>query len=366
MISLIDLKRQYLSIKDEINKAVIETLESGNYILGETVEKFEKDICNYLGVNYAIGVANGTDALVISLKALGIGPQDEVITTPWTFFATAEAIVQVGAKPVFVDVDKDTYNIDVNQIESKITKNTKAILPVHIFGQPADMDPINDLAKKYNLFVIEDACQAFGSEYKNRKIGTLGDIACFSFFPTKNLGGFGDGGIIVTNKQEIAEKVRLLRQHGMKKKYYNEIIGFNSRLDAIQAAMLDVKLKYIDNWNKARRRIANAYKQNISLDKIILPYEKNGLKHIYHLFVLQYENRELIMKYLNENNISTGVYYPVPLHLTKALEYLGYKKGDFPIAEMLSTKTFAIPMFPELNENEINYIISKINMFGGK
>lgn len=365
LIQLIDLKRQYLSIKQKIDNAFFTCMESGQYILGQYVEQFEKAVAQYIGTDYAVGVANGTDALVLALEALNIGQGDEVITTPWSFFATAESIAKVGATPVFVDVNESTYNINVELIEEKITKKTKAILPVHIFGQPADMNPIMKLAKEYNLWVIEDACQAFGASYNNRKVGSIGHIGCFSFFPTKNLGGFGDGGIITTNIQEVAERIRCLRQHGSKKKYYNEVIGYNSRLDAIQAAMLLVKIKYIDEWNQKRREIAKRYNQLINLQDIIKPFEDNNGVHIYHLYILQHPKRNDIMKYLNANGIATGVYYPVPLHLTQALNYLGYKKGDFKVSELLSQQTFAIPMFPELTDNEISFIAETINNFGG-
>ncbi|WAM32938.1 DegT/DnrJ/EryC1/StrS family aminotransferase [Caldicellulosiruptor morganii] len=368
MIPLIDLKRQYTMLSHEIMHALDEVLQSGQYILGPKVLEFEKECSEYLNVKHCIGVGNGTDALVIALESLGIGNGDEVITTPFTFFATAEAIVRVGAKPVFVDIDPLSYNINAEEIEKKITSKTKAIIPVHIFGQVCDMGRIVEIAKNYNLYIIEDACQAFGAEYEGKKAGTIGDVGCFSFFPTKNLSGFGDGGLIVTNNDEVAERARMLRQHGSKKKYYNEIIGFNSRLDEIQAAMLLVKLKYIDHWNKKRTEIAQKYNQGLKLEGITLPAKANDYErgHIYHLYVLQHEKRDLIISYLSQKGISTGIYYPVPLHLTKALQFLGYKEGDFKVSEEVSKKAFAIPMFPELTDQEIEYIISSINELGGK
>ncbi|ABP67387.1 Glutamine--scyllo-inositol transaminase [Caldicellulosiruptor saccharolyticus DSM 8903] len=367
MISLIDLKRQYTMLSNEIREAITEVLQSGQYILGSKVAEFEKRCSEYLNVKHCIGVGNGTDALVIALESVGVGNGDEVITTPFTFFATAEAIVRVGAKPVFVDIDPLSYNINPEEIEKKVTPKTKAIIPVHIFGQVCDMDKILEIAKKYNLCVIEDACQAFGAEYNGKKAGTIGDVGCFSFFPTKNLGGFGDGGLIVTNDDEVAEKARMLRQHGSKKKYYNELIGFNSRLDEIQAAILLVKLKYIDDWNKRRSEIAQRYNQGLKLDGLITPAKTNNCErgHIYHLYVLQHERRDELIKYLSQKGIATGIYYPVPLHLTKALQFLGYKEGDFKVAEEVCRKSFAIPMFPELTEEEIEFIISSINEFGG-
>jgi dTDP-4-amino-4,6-dideoxygalactose transaminase len=357
-IELINLKRQYKNLKDEINQAIEKVLENGQYILGPEVKALEKEIAEYLGVRYAIGVANGTDALVLSLRALNIGPGDEVITTPFTFFATSEAISQVGATPVFVDIDPDTYNINPDLIEEKITEKTKAIIPVHIFGQPCDMDKIMEIAKKHNLYVIEDACQAIGSEYKGQKVGTFGDVACFSFFPTKNLGGYGDGGMVVTNNKDLAEKVDILRKHGSKKKYYNEEIGYNSRLDELQAAILRVKLKYLDVWNNQRISAANKYNEllNDLSDAIKTPYKLPEVKHIYHLYCIESKKREFLMEKLKEYGIATGIYYPVPLHLQKAYANLGYKEGDLPVAEEVCRKIFAIPMYPEITDEEINYV----------
>lgn len=357
-IQLVNLERQYDLIENKIDKAIKKVLRNGQYILGPEEKALEKEIAEYLGVRYAIGVANGTDALVLALRALNIGLGDEVITTPFTFFATAEAISHVGAVPVFVDVDPDTYNINSDLIEEKITERTKAIIPVHIFGQPCDMDGIIEIAKKHNLYVIEDACQAMGAEYKGQKVGTFGDAACFSFFPTKNLGGYGDGGMVVTNNSNIAEKVDMLRKHGSKKKYYNEEIGYNSRLDELQAAILRVKLRYLDKWNDMRINAANKYDNLLSdlSDVIKTPYKIKEAKHIYHLYCIQCENREIIMQKLKERGIATGIYYPVPLHLQKAYTNLGYKQSDLPVAEDLCKKIFAIPMFPEISDDEINYI----------
>lgn len=390
-IPLIDLKRQYATIKSESDKKVLDILSSANYIMGDNVKNFENEFADYIGVKHTISVANGTDALIIALKALGIGDGDEVITTPFTFFASAESISTVGATPVFVDVRLDTFNIDPNKIEEKITTRTKAIMPVHIFGQACNMDEINALAKKYNLKVIEDACQAVGGEYKGLKIGTLGDIACFSFFPTKNLGCAGDGGVIVTDDDALATICRGLRTHGSgengKKaynilnnlteeveedkssdntvynplKYFNYLIGHNSRLDEIQAAILRVKLPLLDGWNKNRRENAEFYNRELSNAKLVTPFEEEKIKHVYHMYVLQSEHREKVLEYLKENGIATGVYYPVPLHLQKAYTKLGYEEGDMPNAEYLSKRTFAIPMFAELSEEEKAYIIDIIN-----
>ena len=389
-IPLIDLKAQYESLADKLNEATLVILSSANYIMGKTVLDFEKEFANYIGVKHAISVGNGTDALVLSLKSIGIGEGDEVITTPFTFFATAEAISAVGGTPVFVDVDKETFNIDTTKIEEKITSKTKAIMPVHIFGQSADMDEINEIAKKHNLMVIEDACQAIGGKYKGRKIGTLGDVACFSFFPTKNLGCAGDGGMIVTDNDEIATIARALRTHGSGEngqkaynllnnieeevqksegandtvynplKYYNYLIGYNTRLDAIQAAILDVKIKEIDKWNAKRREIVESYNEALQNNDLVTPVAKDYNEHVYHMYILQSENREEVIEKLKEAGIATGVYYPVPLHLQKVYKNLGYKEGDMPVAEYLSHRTFAIPVYPELNEEQVKYIISKI------
>jgi len=393
-IPLMNLKKQYASIKEEADKKVLEVLSAAQYIMGENVKEFEKEISEYLGVKHSISVGNGTDALIIALKALGIGEGDEVITTPFTFFATAESISFVGATPVFVDVDMNTYNIDPAKIEEKITEKTKAIMPVHIFGQPCDMDPINEIAKKYNLKVIEDACQAIGSEYKGKKTGTLSDIACFSFFPTKNLGCAGDGGMIVTDDDELATICRALRTHGsgangqkayniinsIKEdteedkgsdntvynplKYYNYLIGQNSRLDEIQAAILRVKLRKLDKWNDARRENARFYNAQLKDTELVTPFEATDVKHVYHLYILQSENRTELVNYLKENGIATGVYYPVPLHLQKAYKDLEYKEGDLPNAEYLSHRTFAIPMFAELMNEEKEYIVETLKKFG--
>jgi len=362
--------------------------------MGENVKQFEKEFSEYIGVKYSISVGNGTDALVIALKALGIGEGDEVITTPFTFFATAESISAVGATPVFVDVRLDTFNIDPDKIEAKITPKTKAIMPVHIFGQPADMDEINQIAKKYNLKVIEDACQAVGAEYKGKKAGALGDIACFSFFPTKNLGCAGDGGIIVTDDEDLATICRALRAHGSGAdgskaynllnhaeeninedentdntvynplKYYNYLIGYNSRLDELQAAILRVKLPKLDSWNNLRRQHAAFYNQNLSDTDFITPYEADNRKHVYHMYILQSGKKQEVVSYLKEKGIATGIYYPVPIHLQKVYKDLGYQLGDLPNAEYLSERTFAIPLYAELTDDEKEYIVENLKKFG--
>ncbi len=390
MIPLIDLKAQYAEIKNEINQAVLDVLESSQYIMGQRVKELEKTIAEYTGTKHAISCANGTDALVLSLHACGVGEGDEVITTPFTFFATAEAISRVGAKPVFVDVNTETYNINTDLIEEKISSKTKAILPVHIFGQPVDMDRINEIADKFNLYVIEDACQAIGAEYKGRKIGSLGDVACFSFFPTKNLGACGDGGIITTSDDSLATVIRALRVHGSgnagqqaynilqgenecdfegvsadstvydRTKYYNYFIAYNSRLDEIQAAILLIKMKYIGKWNEKRREIADYYSRRLQHANLVVPKIIKEAKSVYHMYVLQSENREKLTQYLKQKEISTGVYYPIPLHLQKAYKNLGYRPGDLPVSEYLADRTFAIPVYPELTCKQKKYIVDTI------
>lgn len=362
-IQLLDLLAQYETIKDEIKDAVISTIESGHYILGPQVKKLEGDIAKYCGVKHGIGVANGTDGLLLTLKAFGIGEGDEVITSPFTFFASAETISQAGAKPVFVDIDPDTYCIDVDKIEEKITERTKAIIPVHIFGQMVDMDRIMEIAKKHNLIVIEDACQAIGAEYKGKKAGSIGHAACFSFFPTKNLGGYGDGGMVVTNDDAVAERIRMLRFHGSKVKYYHEILGYNSRLDELQAAILNVKFKYLDEWNRKRAEKAGIYNDLLKDTSCKLPVARDYNTHIYHLYIIQHEKRDELIKHLKDNGVATGIYYPVPLHLQNVYKDLGYKEGDLPNAEYASKRTFAIPLYPELTLEQQKYVAEKIKEF---
>ncbi|WP_160692358.1 DegT/DnrJ/EryC1/StrS family aminotransferase [Clostridium sp. C2-6-12] len=389
-IPLVDLKAQYKLVEEKAGKAVMEVLSSANYIMGKEVLEFEKEFAEYIGAKHAISVGNGTDALVLALMAAGVGKGDEVITTPFTFFSTAESISSVGAIPVFVDVEKETYNIDPLKIEEKITEKTKAIMPVHIFGQAAKMDQIMAIAKKHNLKVIEDAAQAVGSEYKGEKVGSIGDVGCFSFFPTKNLGCAGDGGIITTSDDNIATILRALRTHGSGEngqkaynllnniteeiktseghddtvynplKYYNYLIGFNTRLDAVQAAILRVKLPKIDEWNEKRRENAKEYDEKLKDTDLTLPVSIPESKSVYNMYVVQAENREEIINKLKDKGISTGVYYPVPIHLQKAYTELEYKEGDMPVAEYLSHRTFAIPIFPELSSEQKEYIIDNL------
>ncbi len=361
-IPLIDIKVQYKELREEIMQAIQDVLAGGEYILGSNVTALEAEIAGYCGTSYGIGVASGTDALILSLLAAGIGAGDEVITTPFSFFATAGAIARVGAKPVFVDIEPDTFNISPQHICNKITPRTKAIVPVHIFGQTANMEVINELAKQFNLTVIEDACQAIGALYKGQKAGSLGSAGCFSFFPTKNLGGYGDGGMVVTNDGVLAEKIRMLRVHGSTKKYYHRVIGYNSRLDEIQAAIIRVKLRHLDKWNQERRRLSAQYAKlcdDLTFEgfTLRLPKEESINHHVYHLYTVRCSHRDKILKELTRNNIAAGVYYPLPLHLQEAFNYLGYRKGDLPEAELASREVLSLPLYAGLDDSIVKRVV---------
>lgn len=361
-----DLYKEYLSIKTDIDKAIAKVIADSAFIGGKYVEALEEKIASFCQTKYAVALNSGTDGLYLSLWALGVGAGDKVITTPFTFIATAEVIAVLGATPIFVDIEKDTFNIDATQIEEKITKKTKAIIPVHLFGQPAQMDKIKKLAKKYKLFVIEDACQAIGAEFNGKKAGSIGDIGCFSFFPSKNLGGYGDGGIITTNSKKLADKIRLLRNHGSLMRYHNEIIGVSSRLDGIQASILLAKLPYLDRWNKKRREIAKYYNNVLkNVKNIELPKEEKNSYHVYNQYTIRVKNgkRDMLKKHLLKHGITSMIYYFTPLHLQKALKYLNYKKGDFPIAEKASTEVLSLPVYPELSKEETTYITNTIKRY---
>lgn len=349
---MVDLKKQFKDIREEVIEVVTEILESSQYVLGPKVSGFEKKIADYHGVREAIGVASGTDALHLSIDALGISEGDEVITTPFTFFATVEAILYTGATPVFVDIEPDTLNIDVSQIESKITEKIKAILPVHLFGHMADMERILDIAKRYGLKVIEDCAQSFGARLNDKKAGSFGDAGCFSFYPSKNLGGYGDGGMIILNDSMVADTIRKLRNHGSRGSYRHENVGFNSRLDEIQAGILLVKLRHIDEYNRKRRQNAALYSELLS-DKVKCPVEKNGVYHVFHQYTIMSERRDEIQQRLKENGVSSVIYYPVPLHMQDALKFLGYKEGTFPVAEKVAREVLSLPIYPELEESVI-------------
>jgi len=361
MIPILDSKRQYAKIGNDIEKAVCEVLRSGSYILGENVKSLEADLAKYIGAKHAIALNSGTDALHIALRALDIKEGDEVITTAFTFVATTEAIGIVGAKPVFVDIDPDTFNIDPAKIEAAITPKTKAIIPVHLYGQPCDMDAIMDIAKRYELVVIEDCCQAIGATYKGKMVGTFGEFGCFSFYPTKNLGAMGDGGLLVTNSENLKNRSVALRNHGGAIRYYHDEIGINSRLDEIQAAILKVKLNHIDDWNKQRRE--NAYRYNELFAKysdVITPVELDDTYCVYHQYTVKIPNRDNIHKMLQESGIGAMLYYPVPLHLQKVHDYLGYQKGSLPITEKNTELVISLPMFPELTEEEQKTVVQTL------
>ena len=363
MIPFLELKSQYDSIKEEIRQAIDGVLESGWFILGKNVEAFEVEFAQYCGVRFGVGVSSGTDALHLALRACGIQPGDEVITVPNTAIATALAITMAGGTPVFVDIDPQSYNMDVSQIESAITPKTKAILPVHLFGQTADMDPILALAKGRGLKVIEDACQAHGAEYKGKKAGSLGDVGCFSFYPTKNLGAYGDGGMVITNDEEIAHRVRLLRNYGERERYYHAIKGFNSRLDELQAAVLRVKLKRLDEWNSARRERAKLYNDLLANNGIITPAEMDYGKHIYHLYVVRTKFRDELRRFLESRGVGTLIHYPVPVHLQEAYGDLGLKRGALPVAERYADEILSLPLYPELTREDQETVASLIREF---
>jgi dTDP-4-amino-4,6-dideoxygalactose transaminase len=363
-IPLVSLKGQHDSIRAELDRAIKEVLDANQFVLGESVESFEKEIGRFLGCKYALGVASGTDALLLSLAALGIGRGDEVITTPSTYFATVGAILHAGAKPVFVDIASDTYTINTSLIKRKISRKTKAILPVHLYGQCAGMDDILTIAKQYQLAVVEDCAQAFGAMREGKKAGTFGDLGAFSFYPTKNLGACGDGGLIVGDRETLMEKIRSLRAQGSRRdnKYIHDVVGYNSRLDSIQAAILKVKLKYINQWNQARREKANIYNRLLKdIREIQTPYVALGNTPIYHLYCIRAKKRDQLINFLEKNGIETGIYYPLPQHLQKAVP--GYQRGDFPEAERASRETLTLPMFPELTEEEQEYITCSIRDF---
>jgi dTDP-4-amino-4,6-dideoxygalactose transaminase len=369
-VPLLDLQAQYARIKDEIQSAVQQVLESQRFILGPEVAAFEEEVAAYSGTQFAVGVSSGTDALLISLMAARIGRGDEVITTPYTFFATAGSISRVGATPVFVDIDPVMYNIAPDLIEAKITPHTKAIIPVHLYGQCADMQPILDVSRAHDLLVIEDAAQAIGAAYGGMndeqpyKAGNMGDCGCFSFFPSKNLGGYGDGGMVVTNDKALAQTIRSLRTHGGKDKYRNVMIGMNGRLDALQAAILRVKLRHLDDWSAARRRHAHYYDQAFAaLDAVQTPITQPGNEHIYNQYIIRVAQRDALQVFLKERQIGNAIYYPLPLHLQDCYADLGYKAGDLPEAEKAARETLALPVYPELTQAQQEYVITAIREF---
>jgi dTDP-4-amino-4,6-dideoxygalactose transaminase len=391
-VPLLDLKLQYNSIKKELDEALLKVAESQYFILGPEVDKMEKDFCSHLKCEHALGVSSGTDALLIALMAIDIKPGDEVIVPAYSFFATAGVVARLNAVPVFTDIDPVTFNMNPDSFEKKISSKTKAVIPVHLYGQSCDMDPVIEIAKKHNIKVIEDAAQAIGVQYKDgRCVGTIGDIGCFSFFPSKNLGCFGDGGLVTTNNKELANKLKILRVHGGHPKYYHKIIGGNFRLDAIQAAVISVKLPHLNGWSEARRKNAQLYnkffvdaklaeetgrtsfddKNKVLLPKAVYKSEivnpKSDLSfvnyHIYNQYIIRTQKRNEVREFLTKNNIGTEIYYPVPFHLQECFSYLGYKQGDFPVSESAANTSIALPIFPELTEEQIKYVVDKIGEF---
>ena len=362
-LQMVDVIGQYRTIKADIDRAVGRVLESGMFILGKEVGELECEIAGYLATKYAVACASGTDALQIALMALDIGPGDEVITTPFTFVATAETIGLLGARPVYVDIDPKTFNINPSLIGRAITKHTKAIIPVHLYGQPADMDPIIDLGSHRNIPVIEDAAQAIGASYKSRKVCSIGDIGCLSFFPSKNLGGFGDGGMMVTNNQQLAETMRIIGAHGSRVRYYHERLGVNSRLDTIQAAILLVKLRHLENWNAARQRFALRYDTLLRGTPVTTPFIAPTGQHIFHQYTIRAPRRDALAAHLKEKGIPHAIYYPVPLHLQKAFDMSGYRRGDFPETEKAAEEVLSLPMHTELTEEQQLFITGAIREF---
>jgi len=369
-VPLLDLKAQYRPIRAEIMAALEAVCDEQAFILGARVADLEKDIREYVGASHAVGVASGTDAILLALMACGVGPGDEVVTVPYTFFATAGSISRLGAKPVFVDIKPDTYNLDPALLESAVTPKTKAVMPVHLYGQCAEMEPILSIAAGRTIPVVEDAAQAIGAARRGRHAGTLGQIGCFSFFPSKNLGGFGDGGMVVTNDQALADRVRMLRVHGSRVKYVHEVIGLNSRLDALQAAILRVKLKYLEEWTKGRQRNAARYdvlfKDAGLLDRVALPEATAENRHVYNQYVIRAPKRDQLRTFLQEQDVGTEIYYPSPLHLQACYKDLGYREGSFPQAERAARETLALPIFAELTADQQAYVVESIKKFYAK
>jgi len=364
-VPILDLNAQYAAIRDEVTQAISEVCEKQAFALGPAVAEFEKNVAAYCNSKRAIGVSSGTDALLVSLMALDVKPGDEVITTPFSFFATAGCIVRIGARPVFVDVDPDSGNIDPAGIEEKITEKTRAIIPVHLFGQIAPMKAVTEIASQHNLAVIEDAAQAIGASRDGIKAGNFGDCGCFSFYPTKNLGGFGDGGLVTTNTDVLADDIRTLRDHGQKPRYFYKVIGGNFRLDGIQGAVLNVKLKYLDDWNEKRRQNAALYDSLFAGSPVGTPAIAPGNVSIYHQYTVTVPERDELQKYLADNDIGSAVFYPKPLHLQDCFSELGYKEGDMPVAERLCNEVLSLPVYPELSPEEIEYVARTVLKFYG-
>ncbi|NTU77955.1 MAG: DegT/DnrJ/EryC1/StrS family aminotransferase [Chloroflexales bacterium] len=360
MVPFVDLKAQYLSIKKEIDTAVIALLESTQFVLGKEVAAFEELFAAYTQTSHVMGVNTGTSALHLALLAAGVGQGDEVITTPFTFIATVSAIDYTRAKPVFVDIDPVSFTIDPAQIEAAITPRTKAILPVHLYGQPADMDPIIEIARRHGLMVIEDAAQAHGAEYKGRRVGSIGDLGCFSFYPGKNLGAYGEGGAVTTSNPELARIVRMLRDWGAERRYYHDLKGFNYRLEGIQGAVLKVKMRYIEAWTEARRTHAARYGELLADTGVRTPAALPERRHVYHIYALREARREALQSFLHDRGVATGIHYPIPVHLQKAFAELGHKEGDFPHSEAAAREVLSLPMFPELHPEQQDVVVAAL------
>ena len=361
MIPILDLKQQYAALQDEIHAAIQRVLDSTQFVLGPAVKELEERVAAYCECRYGVGVASGTDALRLSLAALEVGPGDEVITTPFTFIATGNTVSHCGAKPVFVDIDPGTYNLDPAAIESAITPRTKAIVPVHLYGQPAEMDAVMSVAERHGLLVIEDCAQAIGARYKGKRLGSIGQVGCLSFFPSKNLGAYGDAGMVVTNDGALAEKIDVLRRQGGQQKYYHEVLGFNSRLDTLQAAVLNVKLNYLDQWNEGRRTVAHRYNELLSGLPVVTPYESPDGYHVYHQYTIRSPQRDDLSAHLKEHGVTTMIYYPVPLHRQPL--YAEMAASHLPNAELAAREVLSLPIFPELTARDQEYIVDHIRGF---
>lgn len=362
-IPIIDLGKEYLSLKPEIARAIERVLAGGSYILGQETQEFEKELAAYCGVKHAIGVNSGTDAIHLALRTLEIGPGDDVILPAMSFIATAEPIVLLGARPVFVDIDPRTYTLDPEKVKQKITPKTKAIIAVHLYGQPADMETLSKISVQARVPLIEDMAQAIGAEQGGKRAGGFGVLACLSFFPTKNLGACGDGGAVLTSSHELAERLRQLRNHGAKIKYHHEAIGYNSRLDEIQSAILRIKLKHLEAWNDQRQKLAIVYSQELSNLPLTLPFEAKERKHVYHLYSIQTPQRDSLRDYLAKKRIATGLHYPTPLHLQPALKFLGGKRGDYPRSEQLADQTLSLPLHPHMSIDHVHRVVQSIRTF---
>jgi dTDP-4-amino-4,6-dideoxygalactose transaminase len=362
-IPVLDLQAQYRSIKDEIDAAVLDVMASGYFVLGPNVKALEAELATYVGCQRGVGVASGTDALRLAYAALDIGPGDEVITTPFTFVATANTISHTGARPVFVDINPRTFNLAPDRVEAAITERTKAIVPVHLYGQPAEMAPIMEIARRHRLYVIEDCAQAIGAEDNDRRVGSFGDLACFSFYPTKNLGAYGDGGMVTADDPKLAARVDVLRQQGSRTRYYHDELGFNSRLDEIQAALLRVKLRYLDAWQARRREIAARYDELLANVDVVTPYVRPGVMHVYHQYTIRVPRRDELHQFLRERSIGSMIYYPLPLHLQVMYRDLGYAEGSLPVSEQAGREVLSLPMYPELTDDQVQMVADAIREF---